>query len=293
MTRLATAQCMDCLYTHFSRLVEALHACFNLRMFYMDLCVFCIILIVVIKLNRMYIQQNMSSTSKFAQEIIVFIWSVFCCFLWNQKRFAVDRYSSLLLFFPPAKPISLVERCYCRSTVNNLPRGYIRELRFIHTPNCPFQVMWVLFLMPALSGWHPHHTNTQNCAFSSLTLKHQTFPRRWTFLTINLREVTGQRKELCTHAPLSLVFARMHRKQVVFTTGPLTHPQELLHLSVSEREREVEIGRSFVFNRKAIVVGFLIGFTPHLLVTQHFLLILCLQPLGLISFIVTARVEWI
>ncbi|XP_077351288.1 chemokine (C-X-C motif) ligand 12a (stromal cell-derived factor 1) [Festucalex cinctus] len=40
-----------------------------------------------------------------------------------------------------AKPISLVERCYCRSTVNSLPRGYIRELRFIHTPNCPFQVI--------------------------------------------------------------------------------------------------------------------------------------------------------
>ncbi|XP_051935517.1 chemokine (C-X-C motif) ligand 12a (stromal cell-derived factor 1) [Hippocampus zosterae] len=40
-----------------------------------------------------------------------------------------------------AKPISLMERCYCRSTVNSLPRGYIRELRFIHTPNCPFQVI--------------------------------------------------------------------------------------------------------------------------------------------------------
>ncbi|XP_038593392.1 chemokine (C-X-C motif) ligand 12a (stromal cell-derived factor 1) [Micropterus salmoides] len=40
-----------------------------------------------------------------------------------------------------AKPISLVERCYCRSTVNSVPRGYIRELRFIHTPNCPFQVI--------------------------------------------------------------------------------------------------------------------------------------------------------
>ncbi|XP_056465767.1 chemokine (C-X-C motif) ligand 12a (stromal cell-derived factor 1) [Gadus chalcogrammus] len=40
-----------------------------------------------------------------------------------------------------AKPISLVERCYCRSTVNSLPRGYVRELRFIHTPNCPFQVI--------------------------------------------------------------------------------------------------------------------------------------------------------
>lgn len=43
-----------------------------------------------------------------------------------------------------AKPISLVERCHCRVTVNNIPKGYIRELRFIQTPSCPFQVMWVL-----------------------------------------------------------------------------------------------------------------------------------------------------
>lgn len=42
-----------------------------------------------------------------------------------------------------AKPISLVERCHCRVTVNNIPKGYIRELRFIQTPSCPFQVMWV------------------------------------------------------------------------------------------------------------------------------------------------------
>lgn len=45
-----------------------------------------------------------------------------------------------------AKPISLAERCSCRSTVNNVPRSFIRELKFIHTPNCPFQVMWVLML---------------------------------------------------------------------------------------------------------------------------------------------------
>ncbi|XP_034537081.1 chemokine (C-X-C motif) ligand 12a (stromal cell-derived factor 1) [Notolabrus celidotus] len=50
---------------------------------------------------------------------------------------------TVLMYAPPsqAKPISLVERCYCRSTVNSLPRSYIRELRFIHTPNCPFQVI--------------------------------------------------------------------------------------------------------------------------------------------------------
>ncbi|XP_020777142.1 chemokine (C-X-C motif) ligand 12a (stromal cell-derived factor 1) [Boleophthalmus pectinirostris] len=39
------------------------------------------------------------------------------------------------------KPISLVERCYCRSTVNNISKFHIRELRFIQTPNCPFQVI--------------------------------------------------------------------------------------------------------------------------------------------------------
>ncbi|XP_010789251.1 chemokine (C-X-C motif) ligand 12a (stromal cell-derived factor 1) [Notothenia coriiceps] len=49
----------------------------------------------------------------------------------------------VVIYAPPsqAKPISLVERCHCRSTVNSLPRGYIRELRFIHSPNCPFQVI--------------------------------------------------------------------------------------------------------------------------------------------------------
>ncbi|XP_077469311.1 chemokine (C-X-C motif) ligand 12a (stromal cell-derived factor 1) [Stigmatopora argus] len=59
------------------------------------------------------------------------------------KLLAVATALILLTYAPPlqAKPISLVERCYCRSTVNSLPRGYIRELRFIHTPNCPFQVI--------------------------------------------------------------------------------------------------------------------------------------------------------
>lgn len=53
----------------------------------------------------------------------------------------------VLIHSSAAKPLSLVERCYCRSTVNSLPRGYIRELRFIHTPNCPFQVMWVTLII--------------------------------------------------------------------------------------------------------------------------------------------------
>ncbi|KAG7249552.1 hypothetical protein CRUP_029113, partial [Coryphaenoides rupestris] len=40
-----------------------------------------------------------------------------------------------------AKPISLVERCWCRSTRNTVPQRSIKELKFLHTPNCPFQVM--------------------------------------------------------------------------------------------------------------------------------------------------------
>ncbi|XP_022061538.1 chemokine (C-X-C motif) ligand 12a (stromal cell-derived factor 1) isoform X2 [Acanthochromis polyacanthus] len=61
----------------------------------------------------------------------------------DAKLLAVMAALTVLVFVPPsqAKPISLVERCYCRSTVNSVPRGYIRELRFIHTPNCPFQVI--------------------------------------------------------------------------------------------------------------------------------------------------------
>lgn len=59
------------------------------------------------------------------------------------KLLAVAAALVLLSYAPESegKPISLVERCYCRSTVNNLPRSYIRELRFIQTPNCPFQVI--------------------------------------------------------------------------------------------------------------------------------------------------------
>lgn len=149
-----------------------------------------------------------------------------------------------------------MERCYCRSTVNSLPRGYIRELRFIHTPNCPFQVMWVWVLLLTLVRMHPHKHIELHVILSGLKTADR-FPPCWTFLTINLREVTGQRKEFSmhvyTHAPLSLVFTHMHREKDVCTAGPLTHPQEMLHLSMSEREKEVEIGCSFVFNRKAIM----------------------------------------
>lgn len=72
-----------------------------------------------------------------------------------------------------------------------------------------------------------------------------------------------------THAPLPLAFTHMHR--IHLTTGPLTHPQEVLQLSMSEREREVEIGC-----RKAIIVGF----ASHLLVTQRFLLELRFTTFG-------------
>ncbi|TRY55502.1 hypothetical protein DNTS_004147 [Danionella cerebrum] len=40
-----------------------------------------------------------------------------------------------------AKPISLVERCWCRSTHSTVPQRSIRELKFLHTPNCPLQVI--------------------------------------------------------------------------------------------------------------------------------------------------------
>ncbi|KAK3573935.1 hypothetical protein QTP86_033017 [Hemibagrus guttatus] len=40
-----------------------------------------------------------------------------------------------------AKPISLVERCWCRSTLTTVSQKNIRELKFIHTPNCTFQVI--------------------------------------------------------------------------------------------------------------------------------------------------------
>ncbi|KAL6101795.1 chemokine (C-X-C motif) ligand 12a (stromal cell-derived factor 1) [Pungitius pungitius] len=61
----------------------------------------------------------------------------------DMKLFAVVAVLTLVTYAPPsqAKPISLVERCYCRFTVSSVPRNIIRELRFIHTPNCPFQVI--------------------------------------------------------------------------------------------------------------------------------------------------------
>ncbi|XP_044229490.1 chemokine (C-X-C motif) ligand 12a (stromal cell-derived factor 1) [Thunnus albacares] len=59
------------------------------------------------------------------------------------KLLAVVAALTVLSHAPPsqAKPISLGERCYCSSGVKGVPRSIIRELRFIHTPNCPFQVI--------------------------------------------------------------------------------------------------------------------------------------------------------
>lgn len=146
-----------------------------------------------------------------------------------------------------AKPISLVERCYCRSTVNSLPRGYIRELRFIHTPNCPFQVMWVWFWMPTqITALLFHHGLKKSDRFSPLLdISHHQSQR-------------GDRPEkrvvhACVHTRPSATRFHTHA-QKAFTTGPLTHPQEV------ESKREVDIGCSFVFNRKTIILGFVIGF---------------------------------
>ncbi|KAK2921919.1 chemokine (C-X-C motif) ligand 12a (stromal cell-derived factor 1) [Channa argus] len=59
------------------------------------------------------------------------------------KLLAVVTALMVLTYAPPsqAKPLSLIERCYCRSTINTLPKAYIKELRFLHTPNCQFQVI--------------------------------------------------------------------------------------------------------------------------------------------------------
>lgn len=147
---------------------------------------------------------------------------------------------------PPlsAKPISLVERCYCRSTVNSLPRGYIRELRFIQTPNCPFQVVWVRVLNAWFSVW-----NHQSRTFFTLALKRQTGFLLAGHFSPSISERWQAREKSCacmfTHTPLCHSLSHMP----FLPPAPLTHPQEVPHLSMSERERVVEIGCSFVFGR--------------------------------------------
>lgn len=129
--------------------------------------------------------------------------------------------------------------------------------------------------------------------FSTLALKHHTgFPLVGHF-SPSISKWRQVREKSCpcicirAHPSVTRFHTHMNRKQAALTTGPMMHPQEV---SMSEHEREVEIGCSYVFNSKATVVDFVIGFLSNILVTQRFLLILCLQPLGLISFIVTACV---
>ncbi|XP_066548954.1 chemokine (C-X-C motif) ligand 12a (stromal cell-derived factor 1) isoform X2 [Amia ocellicauda] len=43
-----------------------------------------------------------------------------------------------------AKPFSLGERCWCRSSENTVPKSSIKQLKFLNTPNCPFQVIATL-----------------------------------------------------------------------------------------------------------------------------------------------------
>ncbi|XP_026164744.1 chemokine (C-X-C motif) ligand 12a (stromal cell-derived factor 1) isoform X2 [Mastacembelus armatus] len=59
------------------------------------------------------------------------------------KLLAIVTALVVVIYAPPSqeKPLSLVERCYCRAAAKNVPRSQIREIRFISTPNCPFQVI--------------------------------------------------------------------------------------------------------------------------------------------------------
>lgn len=48
----------------------------------------------------------------------------------------------------------------------------------------------------------------------------ERFSRYWTFLTINLHKMAGQRKEMCAHARPSVTFTDMLREKVVFSSRP-------------------------------------------------------------------------
>lgn len=48
----------------------------------------------------------------------------------------------------------------------------------------------------------------------------ERFSRYWTFLTINLHKMAGQRKELCAHARPSVTFTHMLMEKVVFISRP-------------------------------------------------------------------------
>uniref|UniRef100_A0A9J8B0B9 Stromal cell-derived factor 1 n=3 Tax=Cyprinus carpio TaxID=7962 RepID=A0A9J8B0B9_CYPCA len=61
----------------------------------------------------------------------------------DSKVLALVALLTVVIWSPEAdaKPISLVERCWCRSTLNTVPQRSIREIKFLHTPSCPFQVI--------------------------------------------------------------------------------------------------------------------------------------------------------
>uniref|UniRef100_A0A8C1SDG7 Chemokine (C-X-C motif) ligand 12b (stromal cell-derived factor 1) n=1 Tax=Cyprinus carpio TaxID=7962 RepID=A0A8C1SDG7_CYPCA len=66
----------------------------------------------------------------------------------DSKVLALVALLTVVIWSPEAdaKPISLVERCWCRSTLNTVPQRSIREIKFLHTPSCPFQVIiWNYF----------------------------------------------------------------------------------------------------------------------------------------------------
>lgn len=135
-----------------------------------------------------------------------------------------------------AKPISLVERCYCRSTVSNLPRGYIRELRFIHTPNCPFQVMWVF--RPAWMSDRRIESHVSTLAWNHqrgfLVIGHFS-------PSISTRWQAREKDSVHTHAPLSLSHACSGRKSSLFP-GQKWNFQEVNQESVKKKISIFEIG---------------------------------------------------
>ncbi|XP_018580683.1 chemokine (C-X-C motif) ligand 12a (stromal cell-derived factor 1) isoform X2 [Scleropages formosus] len=61
----------------------------------------------------------------------------------DPRLFALSALLALAVYahVSAAKPISLVERCWCRSTVNSVSPRSIRELKFVQTANCPIQVI--------------------------------------------------------------------------------------------------------------------------------------------------------
>nr|AXF84162.1 chemokine ligand 12b [Ctenopharyngodon idella] len=76
----------------------------------------------------------------------------------DSKVLALVALLTLAIWSPEtdAKPISLVERCWCRSTLNTVPQRSIREIKFLHTPSCPFQVI-IWYYFSGLEFIKPNH----------------------------------------------------------------------------------------------------------------------------------------